>query len=92
MPFTAFARGEKRLLIAALLLACLVGSLAGYAAYADGAEARFHGGVLDGDAAKAKAALLWETISAFARWGIGVFLVVGVVPIAVRRLLIGRGR
>lgn len=84
---TPLARGEKRLLIVAFVLACLVGGLAARFAYMDEAEAQFHGGVLKEDAAEARFALFWEPASAFARWGVCSLLIVGVGPIAVWRLL-----
>lgn len=87
MRFSAFTRGEKRLLIAAFVAACLAGSLAALVAYEDEEEAQFHGGVLEEDAAEAKLALFCEPISAFARWGIGSVLIFGVAPIVVWRLL-----
>jgi Na+/proline symporter len=79
--------GEKRLLIAAIVAACLIGSFAGYVAYLDEAEAQFHGGVLEEDASEAQLALIWEPTTAFARWAIGIVLIVGVAPIGVRRLV-----
>jgi hypothetical protein len=91
MRFAPFSRGEKKLLIATLVLACFVGSLTGCVAYTNEAEAQFHGGVLEEDAAEAKFALFWEFTSAFAQYGIGSFLILGVAPISVRRLLRQRG-
>ena len=85
MPTTAFTRIEKLLLIVAVSAACLVGGVAGYAAYSDEAEAQFHGGVLEEDAAEAKFALIREATVAFARWGLGSFFV-GAAPIALGRL------
>jgi len=82
--------GEKRLLIAALVAACVIGGFAGYLAYLDEAEAQFHGGVLEEDAVTAQLALIWEPTTAFARWAIGLVLIFGVVPIGVRRLFGGR--
>lgn len=82
---TAFTRVERLLLIAAVSVACVVGGVAGYAAYSDEAEAQFHGGVLEEDAAEAKFALIWEATVAFARWGLGIFFAAA-APIAVRRL------
>jgi len=90
MPFAPLKFGERKLLIAAFIAACLIGSLAGYAAYLEEAEAQFHGGVLEEDRAEAESALIWEPTSAFARWTVGIVLIFGVAPIAGRRLFGGR--
>lgn len=78
-------RREKYFLIAALAVALVLGSLAGYAAYEEEAEAQFHGGVLDEDRVQADWALVWEFTCAFARWGGGTFLLLGVLPVVARR-------
>lgn len=90
MPSAPLRSGEKKLLIAAFVAACLVGSVAGYDAYLNEAEAQFHGGVLKEDRAEAEWALIWEPTSAFARWAIGIVLIFGVAPIGVGRLFGGR--
>jgi hypothetical protein len=92
MPFIRFAAGEKRLLLAALVAACLVGGVAGYIAYLDEAEAQFHGGVLEENRAEAEWALIWEPTRAFARWAGGIAFIFGVVPVGVRRMFSGRSR
>jgi hypothetical protein len=92
MPFLRFTRGEKVLLVAAVVAAILVGTLAGYAAYEGEAEAQFHGGVLPEDFAEAQFELAWQFASAFARWSIGIALIAGVVPFGVRRLFKGESR
>ena len=91
MPFAKITRAERALLIAAVAVACLVGGLAAFVAYQDEAEAQFHGGVLPEDAAAANFALVWEPSSAFARWGLGIFLAVGIAPIGLTRLIKGAG-
>ena len=92
MHFAKITRAERALLIAAVAVACLVGSLAAFAAYQDEAEAQFHGGVLPEDAAEANFALVWEPASAFARWGFGMLLAIGIAPIAVTRFIKGAGK
>lgn len=90
MPSPRLKSGEKKLLIAAFAAACLVGGVAGYDAYLDEAEAQFHGGVLKEDRAEAEWALIREPASAFARWAIGIVLIVGVAPIGAGRLFRAR--
>jgi hypothetical protein len=90
MPFPRITRGERAFLIAALVAAFLVASLAGFAAYEGEAEAQFHGGVLPEDAAEAQFALAWQFASAFLAWGIGIALFAGVVLFLMRRFFNGR--
>jgi hypothetical protein len=85
-PFAPLRSGEKRLLVAVIVAASLVGGCAGYGAYLGEAEAQFHGGVLEEDRAAADWALVREPAWAFVRWTVGIGFVFGVLPVGVWRL------
>lgn len=80
-----FTRGEKKLLLAACLLACALGGLAGYVAYSLEAERQFHGGILEEDAAGAAWNLRWLFVVAFIQAGVATLFAVGVIPLLLRR-------
>lgn len=85
-------RVEKQLLIAACVAACLLGGFAGYLAYTLEEEHQFHGGVLEEDAAQAMWHLISAAVVAFAQIGVLAFLIIGVVPLSLRRFVFGRSR
>lgn len=86
-PFMPLTRGERRFLLAVCLVACMLGSLAGCAGYEEEVNAQAHGGVLEEDEALAQFTRIWEFTTAFAAWGSGTLLVIGVAPVGVRRML-----
>lgn len=83
-------RVEKQLLIAACVVACLLGGFAAYLTCALEEEHQFHGGVLEEDAAQA----MWHLISvaavAFAQIGVSAFLIIGVIPLSLWRFVFER--
>ncbi len=80
-------RGEKQFLFVACALASLAGAFAGYVAYTIEEEHQFHGGVLEEDAAAAMWHLRWSAVAAFTQIGLLSVLLVGVVPLVLRRVL-----
>ena len=86
------SRGEVQLLIAACLLACLLGGFAGYFAYVLEEEHHFHGGILPEDVADATWDLAREAAAAFALVALATIFAIGVLPLLVRRLFLRRGR
>jgi hypothetical protein len=86
MRIAKITPAERAFLASAVVAACLAGGLAGYSAYDSEAEAQFHGGVLPEDALEAKFTLAWQFASAFLRWGGGIALLGGVVPVTAWRV------
>lgn len=78
-------RNEKKLVIAACVVASLLGCFAAYVAYALELENQFHGGILEEDAAEAAQTLIWVAAIAFAEFWLGAMLILAVVPVAAKR-------
>lgn len=79
--------GEKRLLLVACIAGCALGAFGGYLAFAEAAENQFHGGILEEDATEAMRHLIQSTVVALVTVGSASVLVIGVIPIWLRRLL-----
>ena len=78
---------EKHWLVAAGLVACVLGAFVGYLALQPELEAQFHGGVLEQDRVR----VLWQnagvTAVAFVCVASASFAALGLLPILLRRLL-----
>jgi hypothetical protein len=82
---------RERTLIGVCVVACLVGALAGFASLTDELHLQSCGGVLDEDVPAVKWHNTWTTGLAFAEVAVIALVVLGVVPIGVRRLFSKRG-
>ena len=76
---------ERWLLVAGFVSALAVGGLFGYAAYLDGSERQFHGGVLPEDEAEAFWSLVLDGAGGFCKFAVLSFVVFPVVPVVLRR-------
>jgi hypothetical protein len=61
------SRSEKRVIVVAGVIACLLGAFAGYGALSVALEDQFHGGVLEEDRVSVMWLNAWETVAAFAK-------------------------
>ena len=78
------------MLLVAAVLSVAIGACGGYLGYFVEAEGQFHGGVLDEDAAHAQWALVLEAAVGFAKAGGVAVLLIGIVPLAIWRLIASR--
>jgi hypothetical protein len=78
---------EKKFLVGACLIACFLGASAGYIVLSDELEHQFHGGVLDEDVSMVMRHNIWTSVLAFAEVAFAAVIVLGVVPIWLRRFL-----
>lgn len=83
----ALSRGEKRTVIAACIVACVLGAFGAFIAYSLVEEGQFHGGVLEEDRAQATLSLVQAAFLAFVEYGLGAFIALGALPIIVWRLV-----
>ena len=67
------------------MIACFLGAFAGYFVLSDELEHQFHGGVLDEDVSRVMWLNIWATALAFAKVALITIVVLGVVPIGLRR-------
>ena len=78
---------EKRLTVAAGIIACLFGALAGYGTLSRALEDQFHGGVLDEDRITVLWQNAWATLTASVEVAALVWAVLGVAAVGSCRLL-----
>lgn len=81
------SRLEKRVIVAAGVLACLAGAFAGYGALSTALEDQFHGGVLDEDRVSVMWQNAWGTVAAFAKVASIAWVALGLLPVGLSRLL-----
>jgi hypothetical protein len=83
----SFSRRERAFLLGVGALCCLLGAFAGFASLTDELHLESCGGVLDEDAPAVMWHNTWTTGLAFAEIALIAFVVLGFVPIGVRRLV-----
>ncbi|MEI7037217.1 hypothetical protein [Fulvimonas yonginensis] len=85
------SRIEKQVIVAAGVVACLIGALAGYGALSRALEDQFHGGVLDEDRVGVLWRNAWDTLAAFIEAATVAWSALGFLPVGLSRLLFRRG-
>lgn len=83
---------EKRVIVSAGVLACVIGVFAGYGALSRLLEDQFHGGVLAQD----RTSVMWwnafHAVAAFAKAGVIAWIALGLVPVLLHRVFSSASR